>query len=174
MKIAPAASEPETPPIAVTITFSRRVDRRAYARARPIVRIEIGIAASITCPTFRPEYAEATVKMTQRRRPQPTERTVSSGTRASAGTTGRYSSPAASGTYAFAGSDFESGASMFPPAEKGGRECRERESVRVSAGCFQAAPPGGVSRPQAERPPDRTALARSLAAAASSAGPEVP
>ena len=39
----------------VTITFSSRLERRAYTRARPIVRIEIGIAASITCPTFRPE-----------------------------------------------------------------------------------------------------------------------
>ena len=43
-------------------------------RARPIARIEIGIAASITCPTFSPEYADATVKMTQKRSPQTSER----------------------------------------------------------------------------------------------------
>src|SRR5512147_22036 len=108
--------------------------------------MEIGIAASITWPTFRPEYAEAMVKTTHSTSPQPTERNVVSGTRAAAGTTGRYSSPAASGTYAFAGSDFESGASMFPPAEKGrARVAESGQSVRVSAGCFQAARTAGAS-----------------------------
>ncbi len=58
-----------------------------------MARIEIGIAASITCPTFSPEYAEATVKMTHRNRPQPIERAVASGRDADGGTTGLYVSP---------------------------------------------------------------------------------
>ncbi len=48
----------------------------------------MGIAASITCPTFSPEYAEATVKMTHRNSPHPTDRAVSSGSVAEAGTGG--------------------------------------------------------------------------------------
>jgi len=75
------------------ITFSSRLDRRAYSRASPIARIEIGIAGSITWPTFSPEYAAATVKITQNTTPQPTDRNVSSGSFASAPTTGRYTSP---------------------------------------------------------------------------------
>jgi hypothetical protein len=55
VKIAPATTEPETPPIPVMITFSRRLERRRYTRASPIARIEIGIAASMTWPTLRPE-----------------------------------------------------------------------------------------------------------------------
>ncbi|HEV2395343.1 MAG TPA: hypothetical protein VGS27_00190 [Candidatus Sulfotelmatobacter sp.] len=47
------------------------------------------MAESITWPTFNPEYAEAIVKMRQRRIPHPTERQVSSGNRAEAGTIGR-------------------------------------------------------------------------------------
>ena len=67
-------------------------------RARPIARIEIGIAASMTWPTFRPEYAEATVKTTQKKRPQKSDRPVTSGGVFSAGTSGAYVSPGASGT----------------------------------------------------------------------------
>ena len=59
-----------------------------YTRASPMARIEIGIAASITWPTFSPEYAEATVNTTQKNTPQPTDRHVSSGGVCSAGTTG--------------------------------------------------------------------------------------
>jgi len=72
----------------VMMTFSSTVERRRKRRARPMVRIEIGIADSITCPTLRPEYAEATVKIRQKKRPQPTERTVSSGITSRAGTRG--------------------------------------------------------------------------------------
>ncbi len=39
----------------VRMTFSSSVERRRYTRARPIARIEIGIDASITWPTFSPE-----------------------------------------------------------------------------------------------------------------------
>jgi hypothetical protein len=63
----------------VMITFSSTVERRRYTRARPMARIEIGMAASITCPTFSPEYAEATVKMMQRKNPQRMARHVVSG-----------------------------------------------------------------------------------------------
>ena len=46
------------------------------------------MAASITCPTFSPEYADATVKMTQSSSPQSTDRHVVSGTAAAGGTIG--------------------------------------------------------------------------------------
>jgi hypothetical protein len=35
-----------------------------------MARMEMGIAASITWPTFSPEYAEATVKITHNTMPQ--------------------------------------------------------------------------------------------------------
>src|SRR5689334_1999507 len=99
------------------ITFSRRLDRRPYMRARPIARIEIGIAASMTWPTFSPEYAEAAVKIAHRKRPHQTERAVASGGAEVAGTTGRYVSPGASGRYAFSGRDLVSDASIGPPSQ---------------------------------------------------------
>jgi hypothetical protein len=55
VKMAPATTEPETPPTPVMITFSSRLDRRAYRRASPMARMEMGMAASITWPTFSPE-----------------------------------------------------------------------------------------------------------------------
>ena len=86
--------------------------------------------------------------MTQRKRPQPTERTVASGTRAAAGTTGRYSSPGGERHVGVRGQRLRVGRVHVSSGRKGaGASRRERESVRVSAGCFQAAPPGGVSRP---------------------------
>jgi hypothetical protein len=54
-----------------------------------MARMEMGIAASITCPTFKPEYAEAMVKITQSTTPHRIDRGVSSGTFASVRTTGR-------------------------------------------------------------------------------------
>ena len=87
--MAPATTAPDVPPMLVMITFSSSVDRRAYTRARPMAKIEIGIAASITCPTLRPEYAEATVKITHSSTPHSTDRQVVSGTDAPAGTMGR-------------------------------------------------------------------------------------
>jgi hypothetical protein len=59
--------------------------------------MEMGIAASIPCPTLRVEYADATVKITQNRTPQKIEREVTSGKLAEAGTIGRYNSPLRSG-----------------------------------------------------------------------------
>ena len=72
----------------VMIMFSRTVERRGYMRARPMARMEIGIAASMPWPTFSVEYAEATVKITQNKTPQRTARSVISGTFVSVGTIG--------------------------------------------------------------------------------------
>ncbi len=63
VKMAPATMPPDTPPMPVMMTFSRSMDRggaperlsAGYTRASPIARIEIGMAASSTCPTLRPE-----------------------------------------------------------------------------------------------------------------------
>lgn len=66
--------------------------------------MEIGIAASITWPTFSPEYADATVNTTHNNRPHPTDRGVSSSTTVDAGIGGTYAVPGASGVYAFSGS----------------------------------------------------------------------
>ncbi len=45
----------EAPPMPVMITFSSSEERRLYTRARPMARMEMGIAASIPWPTFRVE-----------------------------------------------------------------------------------------------------------------------
>ena len=99
----------------VMITFSSSVERRLYARAMPMARMEMGMAASITWPTLRPEYAAATVKSTQSKRPQPIERPEASSTLLAAGTIGAYTSPGLSGRYAFSGSERVSPASISPP-----------------------------------------------------------
>jgi hypothetical protein len=39
----------------VMIMFSSSEERRGYRRAKPIARMEMGIAASIPWPTFRVE-----------------------------------------------------------------------------------------------------------------------
>ena len=39
----------------VMITFSSREERRGYKRAKPIARMEMGIAASIPWPTLSAE-----------------------------------------------------------------------------------------------------------------------
>src|SRR5208283_4131810 len=116
---APATTPPATPPNPVMITFSSRLDRRLYNRASPIARIEIGIADSITCPTFSPEYAAATVKITQRNTPQNTDRNVSSGSFASAATIGWYTSPFSNVRYALLGSDLFSVSliALHPPPD---------------------------------------------------------
>src|SRR5215469_8555159 len=67
---APDTIDPASPPIPVMITFSSKLERRGNTRADPIARIEIAIAASIP---FSPEYAEATVKITHRNSPRPTD-----------------------------------------------------------------------------------------------------
>jgi hypothetical protein len=97
VKIAPATTDPATPPIPVMITFSSNEERRRYILANPITKMEIGIADSITCPTFSPEYAEATVKIMQRNNPHPTDLHVSSGSTSPASTRGSQVSPGFSG-----------------------------------------------------------------------------
>jgi hypothetical protein len=66
--------------------------------------MEIGIAASSTWPTFRPEYADAIVNTTHRQRPHPTDRGVISAISVDAGTSGWYAVPGGSGVYALSGS----------------------------------------------------------------------
>jgi hypothetical protein len=70
-----------------------------------MVKMEIGIAASIPWPTFNAEYAEATEKTMQNNTPQKTARIVSSGRVTSAAMRGLYVSPFLRGLYAFSGSD---------------------------------------------------------------------
>ena len=54
----------------------------------PTAIIEIGIAASKTCPIFKPEYAAAAEKITAIKSPIPSDHTVTSGNFPSAGMTG--------------------------------------------------------------------------------------
>jgi hypothetical protein len=61
------------------------------------------MAASIPWPTFSPEYAEATEKITQSTTPQKIDLNVSSGSLAAAGMRGWKDSPGFSGRYAFSG-----------------------------------------------------------------------
>src|SRR5262245_10954469 len=88
VKIAPATTDAEAPPIPVMITFWRSGGSFETTRVRPIARMAIGIAASMTWPTLSPEYADAIVKITQKRRPQPIDTPVASGSAAFAGTIG--------------------------------------------------------------------------------------
>src|SRR5580765_4142797 len=91
----------------------------------------MGIAASMTWPTFRPEYADAAVKIAQRKRPQITERGDASGRFAEGGTTGRYASPGPSCRYAFSGRDFVSDVSIAAPAQSPCGAFLYRFAVRV-------------------------------------------
>jgi hypothetical protein len=50
--------------------------------------MEMGMADSITCPTFKPEYADAMLKMTQSSEPHAMERPASSGMETPGGTMG--------------------------------------------------------------------------------------
>ena len=55
MKIEPATISPEAPPMLWMMTFSRIVLRRLKRPETPTARMLMGIAASITCATLRPE-----------------------------------------------------------------------------------------------------------------------
>src|SRR4051812_5141159 len=111
----------------------------------------------MTCPTFRPEYADAAVKMTQRKRPQITERGVASGRFAEGGTTGRYASPASSWRYAFSGRDFVSDASIAAPAtsQSGGFlylfEVRSSAIPRCARSVPESRTEEGMGFPESER-----------------------
>ena len=54
VKIAPATTEPEQPPMDWMITFWARPSFFRRAEVIPTAMIAIGIAASKTCPTLRP------------------------------------------------------------------------------------------------------------------------
>ena len=53
--MAPATTLPDAPPMPMMMTFSSRLERRLNMRARPMARIEMGMAASIPWPTLSPE-----------------------------------------------------------------------------------------------------------------------
>ena len=57
----------------------------------------MGMAASIPWPTFSPEYAEATEKITQSTTPQKIDRNVNSGSSTAAGMMGWKDSPGFNG-----------------------------------------------------------------------------
>jgi hypothetical protein len=63
------------------------------------------MAASITCPTFSPECADATVKIDTQKESPAHERAITSGRVLFGGMMGTYSVPGGSGLYAFSGSD---------------------------------------------------------------------
>ena len=59
VKIAPATTAPEQAPILCMMTFSANPSLRFAAVDTPTAIMAIGMAASNTCPTFRPRYAAA-------------------------------------------------------------------------------------------------------------------
>ena len=79
VKIAPATIAPEHDPIDWIITFSPRAFLRPRALERPTAMMAIGIAASNTCPTFRPRYAAAAENITVMMIPRVTDHGVTSG-----------------------------------------------------------------------------------------------
>ena len=54
VKMAPATTAPEQPPMDWMITFCASPSFFLRALVRPTAMMAIGIAASNTCPTFRP------------------------------------------------------------------------------------------------------------------------
>jgi hypothetical protein len=52
VKTDPPTRMPEVAPMARTLTFSSRVERRASRAEKPIARIEIGIADSMPWPSL--------------------------------------------------------------------------------------------------------------------------
>ena len=79
VKMAPATITPEQAPIDWMMTFSPRAFFLPAAEDSPTAMIEIGIAASNTCPIFSPRKAAAAEKITAIRIPQPTDQKVTSG-----------------------------------------------------------------------------------------------
>ena len=73
VKMAPATTEPEHPPMDWMMTFCPRPPFLPNALVRPTAMIAIGIAASNTCPTFSPRYAAAAEKMMTITSPTQTE-----------------------------------------------------------------------------------------------------
>ena len=93
VKTEPPATMPDVAPIASTLTFSSSVDARRFRNAvakaeKPTARIEIGIADSMPWPSFSAMYVAAAEKTIAQSAPWATERTVTSGTAAAAGTIG--------------------------------------------------------------------------------------
>ena len=76
MKIAPATTPPEQPPIDWMMTFCERASFFFATPDKPMAMIAIGIAASNTCPTFNPRYAAAAENNIVIKRPMVTDQTV--------------------------------------------------------------------------------------------------
>ena len=79
VNIAPATIAPEHEPIDCIITFSPRAFLRPSPVDNPTAMMAIGIAASNTCPTFRPRYAAAAENITVMISPIVTDHGVTSG-----------------------------------------------------------------------------------------------
>src|SRR5208283_2566759 len=88
------------------ITFCPRAFFFFATVESPTARIAIGIAASKTCPIFKPEYAAAAENNTAMTIPHPTDQPVISGGVWSAVMIGVYDSPSFSSLYAFPGRPF--------------------------------------------------------------------
>ena len=73
VKMAPATTAPEQPPMDWIMTFWLRPCLSPRAPVRPTAMIAMGIAASNTWPTLRPRYAAAALKRITIRTPIPTE-----------------------------------------------------------------------------------------------------
>ena len=73
VKIAPATTAPEQPPIDWMITFCPSPSFFPRALVRPTAMIAMGMAASKTCPTRSPRYAAAAENSTTISRPSRTE-----------------------------------------------------------------------------------------------------
>ena len=66
-------------PIDWMMTFSPKAFLRLKAFDRPTAMIAMGMAASNTCPTFRPREAAAALKTTAMTNPQKTDQAETSG-----------------------------------------------------------------------------------------------
>ena len=79
VKMAPATIAPEHAPIDWIMTFCPSALFFLKTLDRPTAMIAIGMAASNTCPTFRPRKAAAAEKRIVMTRPRVTDQTVTSG-----------------------------------------------------------------------------------------------
>ena len=79
VNMAPATIAPEQEPMDWIITFSPSAFLRFRPLDSPTAMMAIGMAASNTCPTFRPRYAAAAENMMVMIIPRVTDHGVTSG-----------------------------------------------------------------------------------------------
>ena len=104
VKIAPATTAPEHPPMLWIITFWASESFFLSAPVRPTAMIAMGMAASNTWPTLRPRYAAAALNRITIRTPTATEYGVTSEYFLFGSRSGLYTSPGFSSRCAFSGS----------------------------------------------------------------------